>query len=378
MDREELLELVTTEDVIEILKDLGSDDYKRDDKGNLYFYTVCHGGDSRKLYYFVDSKFFICFTCCGSMSLYDVIMSAKGISFKESYDYLCDFKKISKYKKMRVGLKKAEIQNKDLDFLKLHLYKKEKRIVNLPLYNNYILNLFDDYIPMSWFKEGIKDEIASFFKIKFYINQNKAIIPHFDIIGNLVGLRGRAFSKYEINNGRKYMPLSIQGLTYRYPMSFNLYGIYQNQSNIRRFKRAIIFESEKAVLLYGSYYGQENNIAIATCGMTFSLYQRDLLLSLGVEEIVIAYDKQYQMKLINDENIDRTSKEWKEYENYIKRLIKISEMIMPYCNISIMTCWDDRLEYKDAPIDCGKETFEELYRDRYSVNDIEELKEMII
>lgn len=377
MDREELLELITTEDVIQILKDLGSEEYKKDNKGNIYFLTVCHGGDSFKLYYFIDSKLFKCFTCCGSMSLYDVVMSAKNIEFKEAYKYICNFKNISVNNKMKIGLQKKEIENKDLDFLRIHLYKKEKQIIKLPYYNNYMLNMFDNYIPLSWYNEGISDEISEFFKIKFYINQNKAIIPHYDVHGNLVGIRGRSFLQKDLDNGRKYMPVTIQGLTYRYPMNFNLYGIFQNKDNIKKFKKAIIFEGEKSVLLFGSYYSQESNIALATCGMTLSLYQRDLLLSLGIEEIIIAYDKQYQLELINDEDIDKNSKPWKEYENYIKRLIKISEIFMDYCNISIIVCWDNTIQYKNAPIDQGKEVFEQLYKERHYIDDINELREMI-
>ena len=377
MDRNELINLITTEDIIEILKDLGSNNYKLDDKGNIYFNTVCHGGDSKKLYYFSDSKFFQCFTCCGSLSLFDVIMFAKGIDFTESYNYICNFKGISRFKKLKRGLQKRELQNKDLDFLKFHLYKKERKMIQLPTYDKYILNMFDDYIPLSWYIEGINDEIANIFQIKFYISQNKAIIPHYDINGNLVGIRGRSFFKNEIENGKKYIPVTIQNLTYKYPISFNLYGVFQNQNNIKQFKKVIIVESEKAVMLYGSYYGQENNITVALCGMSLSLYQRDLLLSLGIEEIVIALDKQYQIELIDNENIDKNSKTWKEYENYIKRLIKISEIFMSYCNVSIIVCWDTRLQYKESPIDNGKEIFEELYRERHYIDNIEELREMI-
>ncbi|MDD4779079.1 MAG: hypothetical protein PHT02_00550 [Tissierellia bacterium] len=377
MEREELIELITTEDVIEILKDLGSEEYKKDSKGNLYFLTVCHGGDSYKLYYFVDTKFFICFTCCGSMSIFDVIMSAKNIDFKEAYEYICEFKNISTSKKLRYGIQKKEIENQDLDFLNLYSYKKNENKIILPQYDNYILNMFDDYIPLSWYEEGINEEISTYFQIKYYINQNRAIIPHYDILGNLVGIRSRSFNKADLDNGRKYMPIIIQGLTYKYPMNFNLYAIYQNKNNIKKLRKAIIFESEKSVLLYGSYYGQKNNISLASCGMTISSYQKDLLLSLEIDELIICFDKQYQLEIIEDENVDKNKKPWKEYEGYIKRLIKISEMFMDYCNVSIVTCWDSRLDYKDAPIDKGKEVFEQLYKGRYIVNDIQELKEMI-
>jgi len=379
MDRDELMELVTTEDVIDILKSFGSDEPIKDKNNDnvLHFLTVCHGGDSHKLYYYKDSKFFICYTSCGSMSLYDLIMTINNIDYFESFKFLCKFKNITNFSQKKKGLHKKEKTNKDLDFLRLHLYKKEKPIIKLPSYNKYILNMFDDYIPLSWYKEGIKDELADIFQVKFYINQFKGIIPHFDIYGNLVGIRGRSFLQYQIDSGKKYMPITIQNLTYRYPMSFNLYGIFQNQNNIRKIKKAILFESEKSPMLYGSYFGQENNIALATCGMSFSLYQRDLLLSLDIEEATICFDKQYRIEFIDDENLDRNSKVWKEYENYIIRLIKISEMLMPYVNVSIVTCWDDRLKYKDAPIDRGKDIFEQLYKERYYVNDLEELRQMI-
>lgn len=379
MNRDELMEMVTTEDVVEILKDLGSDNPRKDKNNDnvLQFSTVCHGGDSHKLYYYLDSKFFTCYTSCGSMSLYDVIMSANNTTFSEAFTYVSKYKNISNFKKMKKGLQKKEYDNDDLDFLRLHLYKKDKQLIKLPSYNSYILNMFDDYIPMSWHNEGITDEIADIFQIKFYMNQFKCIIPHLDINGNLVGIRARNFLQYQVNTGKKYIPISIQGLTFRYPIHYNLYGIFQNQDNIRIIKKAILFESEKSVMLYGSYFNQENNISVALCGMSFSLYQRDLLLSLDIEEVTICFDKQYQIELINDENIDKNSKAWKEYENYIKGLIKISEMLMPYCNVSIVVCWDSRIEFKDSPIDRGKETFKELYKERHYVDNTEELKEMI-
>ena len=379
MNRDELMELVTTEDIINILNDLGSDNPIKDKNNDnvLHFSTVCHGGDSHKLYYYIDSKFFKCYTSCGSMSLFDLIMSINNVDFSEAFKYLCKFKNIINFSKKGRGLQKKEVENDDLKFLKLHLHKKEKQLVKLPSYNKYILNMFDNYMPLSWHSEGIIDEIADIFQVKFYINQLKCVIPHLDINGNLVGIRARNFLQHQVSSGKKYIPITIQGLTYRFPIAFNLYGIFQNQHNIRKFKKVILFESEKATMLYGSYFGQENNISLGLCGMSFSLYQRDLLLSLNVEEVVICFDKQYQIELINDENIDRNSKAWKEYENYIRGLIKISEMLIPYCNVSIIVCWDERIGYKDSPIDFGKETFEELYRERHYIDNIEELGKMI-
>jgi len=372
IDREELLQLITEEDIIQIMNNLGSE-YMKDEGDHIIFDAICHGSNSKKLWYYKNSGLLQCYSCCGSMSLYDLIMSVLSVPFKESFQYVANFKGIDVHGTKPKGIIKREKENTDLKFLRLHRKKIEKRNIILPTYSENILNVFDNYMPSTWFDEGILPNIAMYFEIKIYFNQNKAIIPHRDINGNLVGIRSRNFNHWQIDSGMKYMPIKIQGLTYKYPMNFNLYGLYQNKANIKRFKRVIIFESEKSVLLYGSIYGQENNIAVATCGMTFSLFQRDLLISLGVTEIIVAYDMQYELDKIDKQN----KKKWEEYCGYFKRLIKIAKMTMDYCNISAISCWDDRINYKDSPIDQGKEIFEELYRERFLISDIKELEELI-
>lgn len=377
MNREELLNMISIDDIITLMKELGSEEPQvgKGNENELYFTTICHGGSSHKLCLYKNSKLFMCYTSCGSMSLYDLIMSVLNIDFKQAFKYLCKFKGIKNINHKGYGLQKQQQDNNDLQFLNLHLYESEKKVIQLPHYNKLILNAFDDYIPSTWIKEGIDINIAYYFQIKYYMNQNKAIIPHFDINNNLVGIRSRNFNKNEIEQGKKYMPITIQGLTYKYPMHYNLYGINFNKNNIIKYKKAIIFESEKSVLLYGTYYGQENNIALATSGMNCHTYQRDLLMSLHIQEVIIAYDKQYQVELLDDAK--KYPEAHREYIKYIKKLIKICNLFINYCNISIITCWDNRLEYKDSPIDKNKKIFEELYMERYNITNIEELERMI-
>lgn len=374
INAEDLLELVNEEDVIDILSDLGSDTYKRDSKGNLSFTTVCHHGDSKKLQYHKDSGFFSCYTNCGSMSLFDLIMSVNSCSFPEAFRYVADYKGVNLYKR-KVGLVKKKYHNEDLDFLNVHLSKpKKNRNVSLPCYDEKVLNMFDDYYPESWqCEEGISEDVAKFYGIKFYFNQFKVIIPHRDSLGQLVGIRSRNFLKQEVDAGRKYMPVTIQKLTYKYPSSFNLYGLYQNKENIKKFKRAILFESEKSLLKYASMYGQENNICLATLGMSLSICQRDMILDLGIDELVIAFDKQYLVDCIDG---DKNSREYKEYVKYIRNLIKITKMFTNYCTVYCVLCWNELIGYKDSPIDGGKEVFEELYANRY-LADVEEMEEML-
>ena len=51
---------------------------------------------------------------------------------------------------------------------------------------------------------------------------------------------------------------------------------------------------EKSCLLYQSYFGIDNDISVAVCGSNLTNYQIQLLKSLDVEEIVIAFDKQFK------------------------------------------------------------------------------------
>lgn len=64
-----------------------------------------------------------------------------------------------------------------------------------------------------------------------------------------------------------------------------------------------MFEGEKSPLLYSSYFKSENDISVACCGSSLSMYQVQLLLDLGINELVIAFDKQFRE--IGDEEWER-------------------------------------------------------------------------
>lgn len=376
MDRDELLELVTSDDVIGLMGQLGSEYNSGLNNGNeIIFNSICHNSDSHKLYYYKDSKVFHCYTHCGTMSIYDLIMTILNCRFEEAFRYLAKFKNVSLVNNKGVGLRLQRDKINDLEFLNRHLYKPIKKEILLPTYDKRVLNVFDDYYPSVWEEEGLSPEEMKFFNIKFYFNQYKAIIPNYDINGRLIGIRGRTFRDYELKKGYKYMPVTIQKLTYRSPTGCSLYGIYENQDNIRKYKKAIIFEGEKSVIKYGSYYGREKNISLATLGTSMSKYQRDMILNLGVTEVVIAYDKQYVFELIDQNN----KKSIIEYNAYIKKIMKIFKLFNSCCRVSFLYCLDDEtLDYKDAPIDKGKEVFTELFNNRIIIDNIEELEDEII
>lgn len=390
LTKEELLSQVTTEDVIKLLQGYNAD-YKNGRNGEIIFKSVCHDSDSYKLYYYPNSQSFMCYSCCGSLSLLDFIMRMEDCEFREAIEFLANFIgiSISKGHKKRVGLishkrplEEVERYKKRKELTQKY-HRGQQEIIQLPSYNEGVLDTFFPYYPNDWYELGINEEVAYDFGIGMNFGDNCCTIPHRDIYGNLVGIKCRNFDQALVDRGLKYIPITVNGLTYRYPQQYNLYGIWQNKGNIKRLKKAIIFESEKSVLLYGSMFGQENNIALALCGTTLSKYQVKLLLSLEVKEVVIAIDKQYKQYIINgdydEEHIDKdTKKDIEEYNNYFKKLIKYYSLLGNYVSMSVIFCEDNRLDYKDSPIDKGKEVFCELNQENYVIVNEEELSECLI
>ena len=74
-DWKEVLSVVTEDAIIDIMAENGSPVYGEgetsDGQKYLIFRTICHHGDSHKLYYYVETKTFHCYTNCGTMSVFD-------------------------------------------------------------------------------------------------------------------------------------------------------------------------------------------------------------------------------------------------------------------------------------------------------------------
>ena len=153
----------------------------------------------------------------------------------------------------------------------------------------------------------------------------------------------------------KYRPAYINKTLYNHPLSFNLYNLNFSKDNIKSVKKAFVFEGEKSCLLYASYFGKDNDISVAVCGSAFIQYQAWILINLGVKEIIICLDKQFQKKG-DDEFIKLTRNLTNIYHKY-GNLVKIS---------FIFDKWD-YLDYKDSPIDKGPDVFMELFKRRINL-----------
>lgn len=349
---------LSLDQVEQLLVALDAEPVRKD--GIIISRTICHCGNSHKLYYYDNTKLFRCFTECDDyFDIFQLVIKVNSI--QQEYDLPSALRYIKDFFGIYTDFSKNS-QNKDLlpDWQVLNKYinstaqENNKRKVEMKIYDGTFLKNLPHPRILPWEKEGIKKEVIKHHNICYNSSSQGIVIPHYDINDNLVGIRERTLIKENEQYG-KYRPMYLGKKMYNHPLGFNLYNINNSKNNIKKFKKAIVFEGEKSPLLYASYFGQENDITVACCGNNLSSYQFELLMSLGIEELVIAFDKQFQE--IGDD-------EWK---GWTKKLTDINKKYSKYVNITYMFDKWGLLGYKDAPIDRGKEKFMTLFLKRFSI-----------
>ena len=345
---EEIIEGLTTESVINLMTKLGADRYK-EEKDYILFPTICHNIDSSeaslKLYFYKNTKLFVCYTNEGTMSIFKFLKTYYETRQIE-YDWYNDI--------YRVILDYSNFNPKE-DFV-FPAYKsisdkyQKNKNKELPEYSKGVLDCFIKKYPVEWLQDGISKEAMDKYNIRFSISQNKIIIPHYDVNGRLIGIRGRALDPYEIENVGKYMPIRVEKTWYTHPLSLNLYGLYQNKENIRRRGICYLVESEKAVMQAESF--TEPNCCVAVCGSNFNKFALSILIrECSPSEIIVCFD--------NEE---------KEGEDkYFNKLYTLCEKYKNYANFSFVYDRQGLTKLKESPTDRGERIFRELINRRVRV-----------
>ena len=229
-----------------------------------------------------------------------------------------------------------------LDFFKKYKTKPNKRTTKekeLKFYTDEEIDRLYVKCPYAnWIKEGIIAKVQMEFEIGYCFSSNRVIIPHrFWKTGEIIGLIGRTLQSAEICDFfgiAKYFPIIP------YPKSKNLYGLWENRQYIEEIKKEIIvFEAEKSVLKMASK-GIRNCVSVGSHDLSDE--QVKILLSLNVNEIVLAYDEDVPLEFMESE-----AKKFKGLRN-----------------ISIMTNQYDILKDKQSPADATLKIFMALYKRR--------------
>lgn len=344
MDSKELLNKISVEQIVGLMVNYYGIEMKEDTDPLAYiFATRCHHSfdeeASFKLYLYKENKTFVCYSSCGSMSLFDFVMTMNDCTFAESVQFLEEYFHIGINFQRGFGRPKREK-------IEIKPYVKKEVDFNeqLPQYDDNILNTFINFHAVEWLEEGISHETMDKYGIKYDIETQGVVIPHYDKDSRLVGIRERNLDKRQIDMGRKYVPYTsfTHRKTYKHPLGKNLYGINFNKEAINKFKKCIIFEAEKSVLKMDTVYGN-NNPSVSVGGSSISEYQLNLLKTNGCEKVYLAFDRE-------------------DGEKWENKLDKICQRIVNFG----LECYiiEDKegkyLNLKSSPIDHGKEVFEIL------------------
>ena len=356
LDANQVKEQLTPEDIIRICTDLQGDDYYAyDNQGNLIFNTCLdhEGGDSFKLYYYPSTQKFYCWTSSSSYDIYELVRRAKGLQdFSEAFIF------VVKYFHIRDdGTEKVEKTDDWAILNKAQRMNNANSLDRRPIkpINPSILEYYAVATPCEWLKEGICGKAIAYYGIRIDTACHHIIIPHYSEEGDLIGIRRRTFDPFEIEHG-KYTPVLLEGTMYNHPLGDYLYGLYHNMAAIKKYKKVIVFEAEKSVLQLASYVGAAKNFSVATCGSSITKNQIKLLLSLGVDEIILAYDREFEGH--------RGSEDTVQYE---RKLAKVLQPLVAFVKVSVIMDYDHLTGYKDSPTDKGLEIFKKLLKQKIKV-----------
>ncbi len=348
-----LKDRITSEEIKVIFSTLFGVEPMGENDDVIIYPTFCHNENveqaSSKLYYYKESKTFYCFTeCHHSFDLIDLIISAnkvRGIK-KDFFEVIEDVISIVGF----IDLDREEIAGTGYESVK-NYYSRKQLSIPYTIYDKNILNFFPFFPHPSWLNEGISEEVMKKYEVRFYISGNQIIIPHFDDKGQLIGIRARFLNPEDYAKG-KYRPVTLEGRTYKHPVSQFCYGLWNSKEAIATHKKAIIFEGEKSVLKAEKLPA---NYSVACCGSNISKTQILQLISYGAKEITIAFDKEYAN--LREEQSTK----------YFDKLYSLADKYSLYCNMSFIFDFDNLLSEKDSPIDKGVETFDYLYRKRVHI-----------
>lgn len=343
------LKLQLTEDrIIELMDALGAPLMKAD--GNyLVFPSICHQSDplahSAKLWLYLDSMQYKCWSCGFSGDAISLVQHVKHLDFNQAITYICS----------TLNLQVGQIeQNEQLDNwseLRRFLPDAEPETCKLATYDPTVLSLFDHLYPQDWLDYGITKDILDKFGVGWYARQACISIPVV-FNGQLVGVRGRYTRERDVVKG-KYRPIcTLDGQVLKLATSEVLYGYDQNKGAIEKSRQVVLFESEKSVLKAPSF-NVHNSLAVF--GSNISKRHIQLLLELGVNEVVLAFDNDY--KQVGDD----------EFKFFVVKTKKLAAKLRSYFNVSIVYNNQGYDMYKCNMMDIPYEQAMKLWESRVKV-----------
>lgn len=147
--------------------------------------------------------------------------------------------------------------------------------------NLKILSYYLPYQNKMWEDDGISLQTQKEFSVMYDPKSNRIVLPLFDPLGTLVGLKGRLMKKELNPSEQKYLYMQNNFNKSRF-----LFGLDKTINMIARQGYCPIFEGEKSVMI-----AYEHGVgSVAVCGSKISRYQANMLTRLNVP-LIICFDK---------------------------------------------------------------------------------------
>ena len=315
MKPQDIKDQLTLEDIGRVLESLGCEHIRI--YGNILSATKGGGSDNQNgIVIWDNDNFFNAemyttpeFEQYPVKDVFSVIRQITGCSFQEAINTVARFVELDEVEQCKEQSMKSWLDT-------ITNWSGRQRCKENYTYDNSFLDQFIPFLHPHWKEEGITEETARKFDIRYDTSTECIIIPILDENGCLVGAKTRETKPSK----NKY------GYALRSRKSLVLYGLYQNIDAIREKKEVIVFEAEKSVLKADSL-GIANTVALG--GKIISREQAKLLKSLNAA-IVLALDEDVS------------------YEDTIRNIHTLS---FPFPLYSVYILQDDRLKAKESPAD---------------------------
>lgn len=216
-------------------------------------------------------------------------------------------------------------------FSKASKQVKESKVKELP--DNYMSRYEKRQDKLqAWIDEGISMDSLERFDVRYDAFSDRIVYPIRNFAGKIVNVGGRTLDP-------EWKPKGLKKYCYFFSWGTmdTIYGVFENMKSILEKKEVILFEGCKSVLIADSN-GIKNTGAILTSHLNVN--QLKILIKLGCR-VVFALDN--DVDIMRDKNIEK-----------LRRYITVEYL---YDN-------EHMLGPKDSPVDCGIETFLELYNRR--------------
>ena len=363
MNAQLLKQKLTEKDIIKIVNALGGE-LRSENDNEMIFDSITYDIDpyrhKPKLYCYKSNFMFVEFHM--SMDTFDIFELIKersrllGIkyNFTDCIKFVCDI--------IGVDYRSDTITTSTSSFINSNLkrFTQSNKEIELTVYDDTILDKFENWYHQSWIDDHISIETMDKYNIKYYDYGNQIIIPCYNQKNELIGIRAR---NLDPNATAKYIPYKdMNGTWYKFNVGSTFFGLNHNIKAIQKTKRVIICESEKAVMQGDTYFGK-NNIILGMYGSAMTITKRDIILDMGVEEVVIAIDFDYEEESYHNEELYEPDTPWEIYE---KKVYKIADKFKGWCKVSVIIDFNPEHK-KDCVTDYSKEKFIKLYNNRYTI-----------